>query len=444
MAENRLGGLDMRELSDTELDEAGRQMYAFAERLFPIGRSLTGEGVRQSLGMIKELVPELEIREIPSGTQVFDWTIPQEWEIRHAYIEDEAGNRIVDYEVNNLHVIGYSTPVDRYVDLEELLNYIRVEDEQPDVIPYVTSYYSPRYGFCMSKRQRDALEPGTYHMVIDSRLFDGVLNYAELLLPRKTEKEVLLSTYICHPSMANNELSGPVLVTWLANWLKTIDRNLTYRIVIVPETIGSIAYLSRNLDAMRKNTIAGFVLTCVGDDRTYSYLESRNGNTLSDRVLTNVLKDVYPEYKTYSYLDRGSDERQYNAPGVDLPVCDFCRSKYGEYPEYHTSADDMSLISPRGLSGAYRVMTQVLAALEMNGFYRVNCLCEPQLGKRGLYPTESRKGIYHEVKKLTNLIAYADGERDLIEISTKIGVPLVELIPIVEKLVAAGLLDKLK
>ena len=434
----------MRELSDTELDEAGRQMYAFAERLFPIGRSLTGEGVRQSLGMIKELVPELEIREIPSGTQVFDWTIPQEWEIRHAYIEDEAGNRIVDYEVNNLHVIGYSTPVDRYVDLEELLNYIRVEDEQPDVIPYVTSYYSPRYGFCMSKRQRDALKPGTYHMVIDSRLFDGVLNYAELLLPGKTEKEVLLSTYICHPSMANNELSGPVLVTWLANWLKTIDRNLTYRIVIVPETIGSIAYLSRNLDAMRKNTIAGFVLTCVGDDRTYSYLESRNGNTLSDRVLTNVLKDVYPEYKTYSYLDRGSDERQYNAPGVDLPVCDFCRSKYGEYPEYHTSADDMSLISPRGLSGAYHVMTQVLAALEMNGFYRVNCLCEPQLGKRGLYPTESRKGIYHEVKKLTNLIAYADGERDLIEISTKIGVPLVELIPIVEKLVAAGLLDKLK
>ena len=444
MAENRLGGLDMRELSDTELDEAGRQMYAFAERLFPIGRSLTGEGVRQSLGMIKELVPELEIREIPSGTQVFDWTIPQEWEIRHAYIEDEAGNRIVDYEVNNLHVIGYSTPVDRYVDLEELLNYIRVEDEQPDVIPYVTSYYSPRYGFCMSKRQRDALKPGTYHMVIDSRLFDGVLNYAELLLPGKTEKEVLLSTYICHPSMANNELSGPVLVTWLANWLKTIDRNLTYRIVIVPETIGSIAYLSRNLDAMRKNTIAGFVLTCVGDDRTYSYLESRNGNTLSDRVLTNVLKDVYPEYKTYSYLDRGSDERQYNAPGVDLPVCDFCRSKYGEYPEYHTSADDMSLVSPRGLSGAYHVMTQVLAALEMNGFYRVNCLCEPQLGKRGLYPTESRKGIYHEVKKLTNLIAYADGERDLIEISTKIGVPLVELIPIVEKLVAAGLLDKLK
>lgn len=431
----------MREISEREIAEAGREMYEFAGKLFPIGRSLTGEGVRRSLGMIKELIPELEIKEVPSGTQVFDWTVPQEWEIRAAYIEDETGKRIVDYAENNLHVIGYSTPVDRYVDLEELLQYIRVEEEQPDVIPYVTSYYSPRYGFCMTKRQRDALKPGTYHMVIDSRLFDGVLNYAELLLPGKSSKEVLLSTYICHPSMANNELSGPVLATWLVKWLKTLDRNLSYRIVIVPETIGSIAYLSRNLDAMRENTIAGYVLTCVGDDRTYSYLESRNGGTLADRALQNVLKDVYPEYMTYSYLERGSDERQYNAPGVDLPVCDFCRSKYGEYPEYHTSADDMTLISPEGLAGSYRVMTQVLAALEFNRYYKVNCLCEPQLGKRGLYPTESRKGIYHEVKKLTNFIAYADGRRDLIEIGAKIGVPLEELIPMVEKLTAAGLLD---
>lgn len=431
----------MREISEREIAEAGKEMYEFAGKLFPIGRSLTGEGVRRSLGMIKELIPELEIKEVPSGTQVFDWTVPQEWEIRAAYIEDETGKRIVDYAENNLHVIGYSTPVDRYVDLDELLQYIRVEEEQPDVIPYVTSYYSPRYGFCMTKRQKDALKPGTYHMVIDSRLFDGVLNYAELLLPGKSSKEVLLSTYICHPSMANNELSGPVLATWLVKWLKTLDRNLSYRIVIVPETIGSIAYLSRNLDVMRENTIAGYVLTCVGDERTYSYLESRNGGTLADRALQNVLQDVYPEYMTYSYLERGSDERQYNAPGVDLPVCDFCRSKYGEYPEYHTSADDMTLISPEGLAGSYRVMTQVLAALEFNRYYKVNCLCEPQLGKRGLYPTESRKGIYHEVKKLTNFIAYADGRRDLIEIGAKIGVPLEELIPMVEKLTAAGLLD---
>lgn len=421
--------------------QTGQEMYDFAGELFPIGRSLTGEGVRTSLQMIKEQVPELEIKSVSSGAQVFDWTVPQEWEIREGYIEDEAGNRIIDYRKNNLHVMGYSVAVDKYVSLEELLQYIKVEEQQPEVIPYVTSYYSRRFAFCMSKKQRDSLKPGTYHMVIDSRHFDGELNYGEILLPGDSEKEVLLSTYICHPSMANNEVSGPVLTTWLAKWLKTLDRRLSYRIVIVPETIGSIAYLSRNLAQMKQNTIAGFVLTCVGDDRTYSYLETRKADTLTDRVMRNVLGFAYPAYKTYSFLERGSDERQYNAPGVDLPVCDFCRSKYAEYPEYHTSADDMSLISPEGLEGSYKVMQQVIRALEYNNYYRVTCLCEPQLGKRGLYPTESRKGIYEEVKKLTNLIAYADGTEDLISISTRIGVPVEELIPNIDKLCEAGLLE---
>lgn len=426
---------------EEEIAGCGREMYRFAERLFPIGRSLTGEGVRETLGLIKEQVPELEIKSVPSGTKVFDWTVPQEWEIREGYIEDEAGNRIVDYHKNNLCVMGYSVPVDRYVSREELMEYVKVEEEQPEVIPYVTSYYAPRFAFCMSKKQRDVLPPGTYHMVIDSRHFDGMLNYGEILLPGQSEKEVLLSTYVCHPSMANNEVSGPVLATWLAKWLKGRERRLSYRIVFGPETIGSIAYISRNLEELKRKVIAGFVLTCVGDDRAYSYLESRYGNTLADRVLKNVLGNAHPDYITYSYLERGSDERQYNAPGVDLPVCDFCRSKYGEYPEYHTSADDMSLISPAGLGGSYDIMTQVLSALEWNRYYRVNCLCEPQLGKRGLYPTESRKGIYHEVKKMTNFIAYADGQGDLIDISTRIGVPLPELIPIVERLCESGLLD---
>lgn len=424
--------------------QPGQEMYEFAGKLFPIGRSLTGEGVRESLKLIQEQIPELEIKEVPSGTKVFDWTVPKEWEIREGFIEDEQGNRIIDYRNNNLHVMGYSTAVDRYVSLEELLPYVKVEENQPDVIPYVTSYYSPRFAFCMSKKQRDSLKPGTYHIVIDSRHFDGVLNYGELLLPGASEKEVLLSTYICHPSMANNEVSGPVLTTWLVKWLKTLDRRLSYRVVIVPETIGSIAYLSRNLAQMKERTIAGFVLTCVGDDRAYSYLETRKGDTLTDRVMRNVLGFAHPEYRTYSYLDRGSDERQYNAPGVDLPVCDFCRSKYAEYPEYHTSADDMSLISPEGLMGSLDVMKQVIMALEYNKFYRVTCLCEPQLGKRGLYPTESRKGIYEEVKKLTNLIAYADGGSDLIDISSRIGVPVEELIPNVEKLCEAGLFEILE
>lgn len=422
--------------------EAGNKMYALAERLFPIGRSLTGQGVRDSLNILKEQIPELELREVPSGYQAFDWTVPKEWEIEEGYIEDEQGNRIIDYHVNNLHIMGYSTPVDAYVELEELLGYIRVEEEQPDVIPYVTSYYTPRFGFCMSKNMRDSLKPGIYHMVIKSRLFDGVLNYAELLIPGKSQKEVLLSTYICHPSMANNELSGPVLAVWLVKWLKTLDRRLSYRLVIVPETIGSIVYLSKNLATLKENTIAGFVLSCVGDNRAYSYIETRNGDTLADKVMQNVLQYAHPEYKQYSFLDRGSDERQYNAPGVDLPVCGFCRSKYGEYPEYHTSADDMSFISPEGLMGAYEVMQQVIMALEYNRYYKVNCLCEPQLGKRGLYPTVSRKGIYDEVKKLTNLIAYADGERDLLDISNKIGVPVGEMIPNIDKLLESGLLGE--
>lgn len=419
----------------------GQEMYDFAARLFPIGRSLTGEGTRQSLEMIKQQIPELEIKSVPSNTQVFDWTVPQEWEIKEGYIEDVRGNRIIDYHVNNLHVMGYSTPVDKYVSLEELLQYIKVEEAQPDVIPYVTSYYSPKFAFCMSKKQRDSLQPGIYHMVIDSRHFDGVLNYGEVLLPGISEKEVLLSTYICHPSMANNEVSGPVLVTWLVKWLKSLDRRLSYRIVIVPETIGSIVYLSRNLARMKEHTIAGFVLTCVGDNRAYSYLETRKGDTLTDRVMKNVLGFTHPDYKTYSFLERGSDERQYNAPGVDLPVCDFCRSKYDEYPEYHTSADDMNLISPEGFQGSFDVMKQVIMALEYNNYYRVTCLCEPQLGKRGLYPTESRKGIYEEAKRLKNLIAYADGTEDLIDISSRIGVPVEELIPKVDKLCEAGLFE---
>ena len=424
-----------------EILETGQEMYDFAGRLFPIGRSLTGEGVRETLRLIQEQVPELEIHEVPSGSQAFDWTVPKEWEITEGYIEDEDGGRVVDYHENNLSVMGYSVPVDRYVSREELFEYVKVEENQPDVIPYVTSYYSPRFAFCMSKNKRDSLKPGTYHMVIRSRHFDGVLNYGEIYLPGESEKEVLLSTYICHPSMANNEVSGPVLTTWLAKWLKQQKRKLSYRIVFVPETIGSICYISRNLDVMKRNVIAGFVLTCVGDDRAYSYLETRKGNTLTDRVMKNVLGFAHPEYKTYSFLERGSDERQYNASGVDLPVCDFCRSKYVEYPEYHTSADNMDLISPKGFAGAYDVMIQVLKALEYNGFYRVTCLCEPQLGKRGLYPSESRKGIYEEVKKLTNLIAYADGTEDLIAISTRIGVPVEELIPSIDKLLAAGLFE---
>lgn len=420
----------------------GDEMYQLAKELFPLDRSLTGDGVRRTLEIIRRELPGLTVHEVPSGTKVFDWTVPKEWAIRQAYIEDANGKRILDYKDLNLHVMGYSVPTDRWVDLEELKKYIHVQSGQPDAVPYVTSYYVPRYGFCMSERQRDRLTPGQYHMVIDSDLFDGSLTYGELIIPGTTEQEVLISTYVCHPSMANNELSGPVLAVALAKRITALkNRRYTYRFLWIPETIGSITYLSMHLDYMKKHTVAGFVLSCVGDNRTYSYVPSRDGDTLADRAARNVLSFHYPEYKRYTYLNRGSDERQYNAPGVDLPVCVVCRSKYGEYPEYHTSLDDLSLISPEGLKGAYEVYAAIIDVIEYNAYYRIKCLCEPQLGKRGMYPTVSQKGSYDAIKCIVDFIAYADGKRDLIAVSDLIHVPIDQLIPVIIKLTEADLLE---
>ena len=421
----------------------GQEMYDFVCKIFPYCRSLTGEGVRQTLNDLREFItqgggPELQVFEVPSGTKAFDWTVPREWKIRQAYIEDEAGNHIIDMKANNLHVLGYSTPVDKWVNLKELKEHIYTQPDQPDCIPYVTSYYKERFGFCMSENMKNSLPEGKYHMYIDSELFDGVLNYAEIVIPGETDEEVFFSTYFCHPSMANNECSGPALSGELVKYVMSLpQRRYTYRFIYVPETIGSITYLSQkdHLSKLKKSMVAGFNLSCVGDNRDYSIVESRHADTLSDRVLKNVLHyHTDNKYSTYSFLKRGSDERQYNAPGVDLPVVGFCRSKFGEYPEYHTSADDLSLVSPEGLQGAYDVMTQVIDALEMNQSYQVQVLCEPQLGKRGLYPTTSQKGSYDKVKAMVDFIAYADGKTDLIDISNKILVPIGELITVVKKL----------
>mgnify|MGYP004643560269 FL=1 len=427
----------------------GQEMYDFVCKIFPYCRSLTGEGVRQTLNDLREFIsqgggPELYVFEVPSGTKSFDWTVPREWKIREAYIEDEAGNHIIDMKDNNLHVLGYSTPVDKWVCLDELKEHIYTQPDQPDCIPYVTSYYKERFGFCMSENMKNSLPEGKYHMYIDSELFDGVLNYAKIVIPGETDEEVFFSTYFCHPSMANNECSGPALSGEIVKYVMSLpQRRYTYRFVYVPETIGSITYLSQgdHLSKLQKNMVAGFNLSCVGDNRDYSIVESRHANTLADRVLKNVLHyHTDNKYSTYSFLKRGSDERQYNAPGVDLPVVGFCRSKFGEYPEYHTSADDLSLISPEGLQGSYDVMTQVIDALEMNQRYQVQVLCEPQLGRRGLYPTTSQKGSYDKVTAMVDFIAYADGKTDLIDISNKIGIPVSELIAVIKQLNNANLI----
>lgn len=278
-------------------------------------------------------------------------------------------------------------------------------------------------------------------MVIDSELKDGSLTYGEVILPGNSEQEILFSTYICHPSMANNECSGPALLSELLCFLNSLkNRKYTYRCVFVPGTIGSITYLSKNLSYMKEHVIAGFNISCVGDNRCYSMVESRYNDTLADKVMENILKFRSP-FKKYSFLDRGSDERQYNAPGVDLPMVCFCRSKFGEYPEYHTSADNMSLISPEGFQGSYEVLTQVIQALENNAYYKTTVLCEPQLGKRGLYPTISQNGSYDTVRVMSDFIAYADGRNDLIDISNLIGVEIKKLCEIVGILIENGVIS---
>jgi aminopeptidase-like protein len=422
-----------------DFENSGHLMHQLMTELFSICRSITGNGVRETLNIIKTHVP-IKIYEVPTGTKVFDWTIPREWNIRDAYILDENGNKVIDFKENNLHVVGYSLPIDKTVSLAELQEHLYSLEGQPDAIPYVTSYYEDRWGFCLTHKQRIKLKEGTYRVLIDSELKDGFLTYGELIIPGSSEKEVFLSTYICHPSMANNELSGPVVTTMLSKWLATKPRQYTYRIIFIPETIGAITYLSKNMDHLKKHVVAGFNVTCVGDKRSYSYLPSRNGSTLADRAALNILNFKHPDFIRYTYLDRGSDERQYCSPGVDLPVVSVMRSKYGTYPEYHTSLDNLSLVTPAGLQGSFDVLKECLELIENNRVYRATCLGEPQLGRRGLYVTIGTKDSHRQEREMINVLAYADGTNDLIDISNIIQVPVWRLYQIIKKLIADDLL----
>ncbi len=414
-------------------------MHALAKRLFPICRSITGNGVRETLKVLKEHVP-LKIREVPSGTKVFDWTVPREWNISDAYVVDAAGNKVIDFKENNLHVIGYSMPIDTEVTLEELQGHLYSLPEQPNAIPYITSYYQERWGFCIADNARKRLKKGRYRVVVKSSLKKGSLTYGELVIPGKSKKEIFLSTYVCHPSMANNELSGPVVATQLVKWLATAPRKYTYRIVFIPETIGSLTYLSKNLEHLKKHVIAGFNISCVGDDRAYSYLPSRTGDTLADRVALRVLGRMHPAFISYSFMQRGSDERQYCAPGVDLPVASVMRSKYGEYPEYHTSLDDLTLVTPAGLQGGFDVLKACIQELENKPLYRAVFLGEPQLGKRGLYATLSKKGSAgSDSQMLLDVLAYSDGVHTSDEIAALIHAPT----KAVEKAIQCLLKEKL-
>jgi aminopeptidase-like protein len=422
----------------------GNEIYQFAKELWPINRSITGKGLRETLQKVSKHLSKLEIKSVPSGTKVFDWTVPKEWEVKEAYIITPSGMKICDFSKNNLHLVGYSIPFEGEVSFEELKAHLHTLPDQPDAIPYVTSYYEERWGFCISQKKFDTLEDGTYKVVIRSSLFDGQLNYGELLIKGKSDKEIFLSTYICHPSMANNELSGPSVVTFLTKWLQeTADTHYSYRIIFIPETIGSITYLSQNYKEMKNKIFAGFNVTCVGDNRAYSYLPSRNGKTITDLVAKHILKWIDPNFIEYSWLDRGSDERQYCAPGIDLPIVSIMRTKYAEYAEYHTSLDDLeTVVTPKGLDGGYWVIRKAIEALEKNKIYKVNVLCEPQMGRRGLYSTLSTKEENQEVKLMMNFLSLSDGQTSLLKIAESLNVPMWELYELVDKLKSYSLIEE--
>ena len=418
-------------------------LIQICKELYPIYRSITGNGVRESLNILQKYV-NFKINEIPSGTKVFDWIVPEEWNIKSAYVVDLATNEcVINFNNHNLHVVGYSEPIDKVIDFNELNEHLYFNEKLPSAIPYVTSYYSKNWGFCLSfneylKLNRDS----KYRVFIDSNFNkNGSLTYAELVIPGKSEKEIFFSSYICHPQMCNNELSGPVVLTALANYISS-QKSLeyTYRFILIPETIGSIAYLSKNVVELKKNVIAGFNLTCLGDNGEFSYIPSRLGNTLSDKVALNFLKSNFPDFISYTWLDRGSDERQYCAPGIDLPICSITRTKYGKYPEYHSSLDDFNVINENALQKSLMLYKELINILETDCYPCLNVLCEPQLGKRGLYPNISTVNSGVAVRDLMNFISYCDGNHSLVDISNKLNLDYINCQEFHSKLFKANLL----
>jgi aminopeptidase-like protein len=430
----------------------GKEIYDFLKEIFPICRSITGKGNRETLAKVQEHIP-IEIKEVPTGYNAYDWEVPLEWNIKDAYIRNPNGIKIANFKKNNLHVVNYSEPVNKTISLPDLQKHLYSIPTLPSAIPYITSYYNRSWGFCISDYQRKNLVDGQYEVYIDSSLEKGSMTYGELIIPGDTEEEILLTTYICHPSMANNECSGIAVTTFLAKWLMSQNNKYTYRIVFAPETLGAIVYINKNYDILKKNVIAGFNITCVGDDNAYSFMPSREGNTLADRVATHVLDKFTDQYKTYSFLERGSDERQYCHPSIDLPVVSIMRSKYGTYPEYHTSLDNLDFVSPKGLYGAYSLTLKCLEALETNGIYENAVKCEPKMSKRGLHPkswhtrhlgTSQSEGLKKQVSDMMNTMVYCDGKKDLIELSNKINLTYEECHQHIVRLEENGVIRKVR
>lgn len=428
-------------MTDTGARETPQDIEALFDRLWPILRSITGPGVRQTHDVLSEFVA-LERIEIPSGTEVFDWRIPKEWRVRKAQLTGPDGRLVADVDQNTLRLVNYSVPFRGRVSRAELEAHLHSRPDMPDAVPYVTSYYEPRWGFCLSQNERDALPEGEYDVVIDSELIDGSLTVSEAVLPGEEAGEVLISTYTCHPSLANNELSGPLAAAFLYRRLAAWpSRRLTYRFVFLPETIGSIAYLSLRGDHLRSTLVAGYVLTCVGLDRSFTYKRSRRGKALADRAAEIVLRDAALPHSVLDFFPTGSDERQYCSPGFDLPVGSLMRGMYGTYPEYHTSKDDKALISFPALSGTIDMYERICRTLEANAVYR-NLLPygEPNLGRRGLYPSLGAANQRERVETLMWALNLSDGRHDLLAIAERSGLAFADLAEAAAQAERAGVL----
>jgi aminopeptidase-like protein len=422
------------------LAESGQKLHQFAAQLYPICRSITGDGLRRTLAMIADRIP-LKISEVATGTAVFDWTVPKEWNIRDAYIKDSAGRRVVDFRENNLHVLNYSTPIHATLPLSKLKEHLFTLPEYPDRIPYRTSYYRSEWGFCLTHKQMLALDESGYEICIDTTVEDGYLTYGESYLPGQSSEEVLISVHACHPSLANDNLSGLTVATSLAQLLADIDRRYSYRFLFIPGTIGAITWLAQNQEAA-KRVQHGLVLTCVGDAGGFHYKKSRRGDAEIDRAAAHVLRHCEEPAEVLDFSPYGYDERQYCSPGFNLPVGCLMRSVWGTFSEYHTSADNLDFIQPNSLARSLRACVAIVNVLENNRRYvNQSPYCEPQLGKRDLYRSTGGDSIGTEINARLWVLNLSDGNHSLLDVAERSNIPFVIISEAARLLCEAGLLS---
>lgn len=427
-------------LDGIDLSRVGRELHQFAADLYPICRSITGDGIRQTLRAIQQRIP-LQISEVPTGTRAFDWTVPKEWNIRDAYIKGPDGTRVVDFHRCNLHVLNYSNPIHATLPLQDLKPRLFTLPDRPDWIPYRTSYYKEDWGFCLSHTQMRELPDGEYEVCIDSTLENGHLSYGECFLPGRLTDEVLISCHACHPSLANDNLSGLTVATFLAHALSGQDLRYSYRFLFLPGTIGAITWLSRN-QAAAERIRHGLVLTCIGDRGNFHYKKSRRGDAEIDRAAAHVLKHSTKSAEILEFSPYGYDERQYCSPGFNLAVGCLMRSVWGTFPEYHTSADNLEFIHGEQLGESLRVCASILDVLEHNQRYKnLNPFCEPQLGRRNLYPSTGGDNLADDINARLWTLNLSDGDHSLLDIAERSGLPFAKIQMAAKALEKGGLLE---